>query len=133
MTERAVAFTRPSAAAAAAEPPQYVLVPGHGTGKQIKAYHVAANPNHRQTKEHEPIGWPRGTGQRSSNAKKKKKKEKNAESSSGAGRGRKKILSIDYQSTFGRRNKKQKQELMPRLSQAVLGNTRRRRRRSGGK
>lgn len=73
-----------------------------------------------------------GTG-RSSNAKKKKKeKKKNAEGSSGAGRGRKKILSIDYQSTFGQRNKKQKQELMPRLSQAVLGNTSRRRR-SGGK
>lgn len=71
-----------------------------------------------------------GTG-RSSNAKKKEKK-KNAEGSYGAGRGRKKILSIDYQSTFGQRNKKQKQELVPRLSQAVLGNTSRRRR-SGGK
>lgn len=52
-------YTRPSAAA---ETPQYVFVPGHGTGKQIKAYHVAANPNRRQTKEHEPTGWPRGQG-----------------------------------------------------------------------
>lgn len=121
-------YTRPSAAAAAAEPPQYVFVPGHGTGKQIKAYHVAANPNRRQTKEHEPTGWPRGAGQPSSNAKKKKKKENKgqAEGSSGAGRGRKKILSIDYQSTFGRRNKKQKQKLMPSQRQAVLHNTRRR-------
>lgn len=68
---------------------------GHGTGKQIKAYHVAANPNRRQTKE-------------SRAAKKEEKEEKEEEEEQGAGsllstHGRKKILSIDYQSTFGHR------------------------------
>lgn len=70
-------YTRPSAAAAAAgEPPQYVLVPGHGTGKQIKAYHVAANPNRRQTKEHEPTGWPRGQGSEAATQRRRKSRSR---------------------------------------------------------
>lgn len=95
---------------------------GHGTGKQIKAYHVAANPNRRQTKE--------------GRASKKKEKEKEEEEEQGAGsllstHGRKKILSIDYQSTFGHRVRvrreaktKGKKVLPNDLRQAVLGNAR---------
>lgn len=101
---------------------------GHGTGKQIKAYHVAANPNRRQTKEHEPRGGRAGHRRRKT---KKKKRKKNREHST---HGRKKILSIDYQSTFGHRvrvrKEKQKQKAKSAAKrfkahgQAVLGNAR---------